>query len=298
METVRIIVNPASCGGRGRSIADQASVEFLRLGLRHEIVFSRCIEDVSALTRLAVSEGRRLVVGIGGDGLLSEIANGLVGTTTALGIVPAGRGNDIARGLNIPLGVTDACRLIGANAVQTAERARPVDAGQVGDRYFLSVALVGLAAEINRRANQIGRYRFNAVYSLLTVYSVLQNEPREFCIRVGESVRQCYCWLIAIGNCWSSGRGMNLVPGARPDDGILDACIAYGMGRGELLLQAFPRVFSGRHIYLTGVETVKAREFTIAGKEEADVYADGELVGRLPVTFRAVPNALRIVRPE
>ena len=91
---------------------------------------------------------------------------------------------------------------------------------------------------------------------------------------------------------------MNLVPGASPDDGILDACIAYGMGRGELLLQAFPRVFSGRHVYLTGVETVKAREFTIAGKEEADVYADGELVGRLPVTFRAVPNALRIVRPE
>ncbi len=298
METARIIVNPTSCGGEGRSIADQASAEFLRLGLRHETVFSGCAEDVSALARSAVSEGRRLVVGIGGDGLLGEIANGLVGTTTALGIIPAGRGNDIARGLNIPLGVADACKLIGANIVQTAERARPVDAGKAGERYFLSVALVGLPAEINRRANQIGRYRFNAIYSLLTAYSVFRTEPREFHLRVDDHVRQCYSWLIAIGNCWSSGRGMKLVPGARPDDGILDACIAYGMGRGELLLQAFPRVFGGRHVYLTGVETVKAKELSIVGKEGADVYADGEFVAQLPVTFRAVPNALRIVCPE
>lgn len=288
---VRLIVNPTAGGGAGAARAEQASRELTRLGVEHEVRFSGSPRAPGSLARQAVADGCASVVGVGGDGLISAVANSLVGTDTRLGIIPAGRGNDFARGLGVPLAIPDACRVL-ANGED-----RRVDVGQVGDRYFFSVALIGLAAEINRRSNRLRRVRFNAIYSLLTVVSVFLSSPQRLTLVSDGRERQCYSWLIAVGNTWSSARGMKLVPGARADDGLLDACLVHGMGRWELLLCAFPRVFRGTHVYLTGIETLRGRELRVASDVAADVYADGERIGPLPVTLRAVPRALSVVLP-
>ena len=296
MPTARLIVNPTSGGGRGATLARQASLELQRRGCPHEVLYSSSPTDPAALTAQAVRDDCPLVVGVGGDGLVHAVANSLVGTPTPLGIIPAGRGNDIARGLGIPLRLTEACELI----AQYGARAAPVpriDVGQAHERYFLSVALIGLAAEINRRSNLLGRFRFNATYSALTVLSVFLSAPQTFTIGCDGHEQRCYSWLIAVGNAWSSGRGMQLVPGARVDDGILDACVAHGMGKWELLLRAFPRVFNGSHIHLTGIESLRGREMVIRSETPGDIYADGERLGPLPVTLRAIPRALSVIRP-
>ncbi len=292
MPTARLIVNPTSGGGRGARIARQASLELQRRGCRHEVLYSHSPTDPGVLARQAVAAGCPLVVGVGGDGLVHAVANSLVGTPATLGIIPAGRGNDIARGLGIPLRLTEACELIAH-----AQPVPRIDVGQAHGRYFFSVALVGLAAEINRRSNRMGRFRFNAVYSLLTVLSVFLSAPQTFTIRCDGHEQRCYSWLIAVGNAWSSGRGMQLVPGARVDDGVLDACVAHGMGKWELLLRAFPRVFHGTHVYLTGIESLRGREMLIRSETPGDIYADGERLGSLPVTLRAIPQALSVIRP-
>ncbi len=294
MPTARLIVNPTSGGGRGARIADQASLELQRRGCPHEVLYSNSPTDPGVLAHQAVADGCTLVVGVGGDGLIHAVANSLVGTPAALGIIPAGRGNDIARGLDIPLRLAEACELIAQYGAQPVPR---IDVGQAHERYFFSVALVGLAAEINRRSNLMGRFRFNAVYSALTVLSVFLSAPRTFTIRCDSHEQRCYSWLIAVGNSWSSGRGMQLVPGARVDDGVLDACVVHGMGKWELLLRAFPRVFSGTHIYLTGIESLRGREMVIRSETPGDIYADGERLGSLPVTLRAIPQALSVIRP-
>ena len=294
MPTARLIVNPTSGGGRGARIADQASLELQRRGCPHEVLYSNSPTDPGVLAHQAVADGCTLVVGVGGDGLIHAVANSLVGTPAALGIIPAGRGNDIARGLDIPLRLAEACELIAQYGAQPVPR---IDVGQAHERYFFSVALVGLAAEINRRSNLMGRFRFNAVYSALTVLSVFLSAPRTFTIRCDGHEQRCYSWLIAVGNSWSSGRGMQLVPGARVDDGILEACVAHGMGKWELLLRAFPRVFSGTHVYLTGIESLRGREMVIRSETPGDIYADGERLGSLPVTLRAIPQALSVIRP-
>src|SRR5262249_22959865 len=154
-----------------------------------------------------------LVVGIGGDGLINQIANELVGSETALGIIPAGVGNDFARGLMVPLDIDNACATL-ANGLT-----RRVDVGQVNERYFLSVAVTGLAAQINRRANQFRRLRVSALYSALTVASIFLDTPLPFTIQYNQQTRRCYSWLIAVANTWSCAGGMALVPAARPDDG-------------------------------------------------------------------------------
>jgi diacylglycerol kinase (ATP) len=285
---VRLIVNPTSGKGRGGAVAEQASRLLRGYGLNTEILLSRSPDEPAQLARAAVCDGCPLVVGVGGDGLLSQIANELVGHETTFGIVPAGVGNDFARGLHLPLDVAGACQIIARGNV------RCIDVGQANGRYFFSVAVLGFGAEVNRRANQFRRWRVNALYTLLTIATALTYRPLKFRVHYDGRERRCFSWMIAVGNTWSSARGMALVPAARPDDGLLDACIINGMGACELLY-TFPRVFKGRHIYATGIETIRGREMTISAESPCDIYADGERLGALPVVLKAVPQALRVI---
>jgi diacylglycerol kinase (ATP) len=289
--TVRLIVNPTSGKGRGAQVAEQASRLLHNYGLVNEVIFSRSPDEPAELARAAVQDGCPLVVGVGGDGLISQVANVLVHKGTALGIIPAGVGNDFARGLNLPLDIEGAC--------QTIVRGTPrkLDAGQVNDRYFFSIAVLGFGAEVNRRANQFRRFRVNALYTVLTVATAFLYKPLIFTVIYDGHERQCFSWMIAVGNTWSSARGMALVPAARPDDGVLDVCIINGMSKWELLW-TFPRVFKGRHIYSTGIETIRGKEMTIRSNSLCEIYADGERVGALPAVLRAAPEALKVMMPK
>jgi len=290
MDAVRLIVNPVSGKGRGAAVAEQASRLLQTLGLVTRVLYSRSPTNPAEFARVAVHDRCPLVVAVGGDGLVSQVAGELVGSDTVLGIIPAGVGNDFARGLGIPLDIGQAC------AVLAQGHARRIDVGQANDRYFFSVAGMGFAAEVNRRANKFRRLRVNALYTILTVTTLFTYEPLLFTITYDGHERRCYSWLIAVGNTWSCARGMALVPAARPDDGVLDACVVNGMGKLELLYM-FPRVFRGTHIYHTGVDTLRGREISVQADRPCDIYADGERIGPLPVVLKAVPQALSVMVP-
>ena len=291
MNPVCFIVNPVSGHGRGAKVAAQVSRILHARGVADEFRYSATPDDPAVLTRAAVDEHCPCVVAIGGDGLVHQVANYVpVGTDTTLGIIPAGTGNDFARGVGIPLDTDSAVGVIVDGIEQRA------DVGQQNDRYFFSIAVMGLAAEVNRRANQFKRFRVNALYTAVTIGSVFLDRPLRFTIQYDGRTRQCYSWLIAVGNTWSSARGMALVPAARADDGMLDACIVNGMGKLELLY-TFPRVFAGRHIYSTGIDTLRGREITISAETPCELFADGEHIGALPMTLRAVPQALKVALP-
>jgi len=271
-------------------VAEQASRLLQTFGLVTKVLYSRSPTNPAEFARVAVPDRCPLVVAVGGDGLVSQVASELVGSDTVLGIIPAGVGNDFARGLGIPLDIGQAC------AVLAQGHARRIDVGQANGRYFFSVAGMGFAAEVNRRANQFRRLRVNALYTILTVTTLFTYEPLLFTITYDGHERRCYSWLIAVGNTWSCARGMALVPAARPDDGVLDACVVNGMGKLELLYM-FPRVFRGTHIYHTGVDTLRGREISVQADRPCDIYADGERIGPLPVVLKAVPQALSVMMP-
>ncbi len=288
---VRLIVNPTSGRGRGAKVAEQVCRILTARGVAYDLYLSATPEEPAKLAQAAVQERCPCVVAIGGDGLVHHVANVLVGSETTLGIIPAGTGNDFARGLRLPIEIDHAVGVI-VNGVD-----QYVDVGQANDRYFFSVAVLGLAAEINRRANRFKRLRVNALYTALTIASVFLEHPLRFSLQYDGQRRQCYSWMIAIGNTWSSARGMALVPAARPDDGMLHVCIINGMGKIELLY-TFPRVFAGRHIYSTGIDTIRGSEIIVSAESPCDLFADGEYVGPLPLTLRAVPHALRVRMPN
>lgn len=290
MANIRLIVNPVAGRGRGVVIAERASRALTDYGLAHDIAYSQSPEGPAELARAAVRDRCALVVGVGGDGLVNQVASELVGSEAVFGVIPAGVGNDFARGVGIPLNWAQACAVLARGTV------RPIDVGRANDRYFFSVAVTGFAAEVNRRANRFRRLRTSALYTALTVATILQENPTLFTLSYDRRERRCYSWMIAVANTWSCARGMALVPGARPNDGLLDACIVNGMGRLELLY-TFPRVFLGRHIYHTGIETLRCREIAISTEGAGELYADGERVGPLPAVLSTVPKALKVMLP-
>src|SRR5215470_7629096 len=185
-----LIVDPVSGKGRGAAVAERASRTLREGGLANEVVYSRSPADPGELACAAVRDRCPLVIAVGGDGLVSQVAGALVGSDSALGVVPAGVGNDFARGLGIPLDPVQACTLL------TRGRVRKVDVGQANGRYFLSVAAMGFAAEVNRRANQFRRLRVSALYAALTVTTVFTYRPLSFVVTYDGGERRCYSWLI------------------------------------------------------------------------------------------------------
>lgn len=285
-----LIMNPASRRARWKFFFSHLIRELHAAGLACEVVVSRSPTHPIELAREAVERKYGAVVVAGGDGLVSQVARELMGSETALGIVPAGVGNDFARGLGIPLRLAEACRVLAQGSVRT------VDVGRANDRYFFSVAVIGLAAEVNRRANRLSRLPLPGIYTITTLATIFAYKPLCFTVSANGRESRYYGWMVAVGNTWSCAGGMALLPAARPDDGLLDVCVVSGMNRGQLLL-AFPRVFFGSHVYHEGIETVRVREMTVQADSPCDVYADGERVGTLPVTLSVMPRALKVMVP-
>ncbi len=285
-----LVINPASRRARRHSFCSRLLRELSGLSPGFEVVVSSSASQPASLARQAVQLGYEMVVAVGGDGLVSQIAAELVGSRTVLGIIPAGAGNDFARGLGIPLGLKGALRVLAQGGV------RWVDVGQACRRHFFSVAVTGFAAEVNRRANRLSRLSLPQIYTLTTLATVFSYRPRHFALSLEGKERHYYGWMVAVGNTWSCAAGMALLPAACPDDGLLDICVVQGINRVQLLL-AFPRVFLGSHVYHKGVASLRAREVTLNADPPCEVYADGERLGTLPLTLSVWPRALGVRVP-
>jgi len=294
MRRTLCIFNPVA--GRGRS----ARV-WQRLGGSFEsdpnvdVVATERPGHATELARGAVRRGYGAVVAVGGDGTVHEVVNGLAGQTdVALAIVPAGSGNDFSRSLGIPQRPSVAARLL-------RERAglRTVDLGRVGDEYFTSVAGVGFDAEVAAAANlngAVGQGTFRYLHALAKTLSAYRNAPVVLRVDDREPLKTDIL-LLAAGNAKFYAGGMKIVPSAEVDDGMLDLVIAAGLTKFETL-RALPRVYRGTHVSLPKISTVRARKVAVESPVALSVHADGEIVGRVPVTIECVPRALRVLVPE
>jgi diacylglycerol kinase (ATP) len=242
------------------------------------------------LARRAVADGYDAVVAVGGDGMLNAVLQAVAGTGMPLGLVPAGSGNDFARLLGIT--VHDP---VAAADVVAAGHLRTVDAARVGDRWFAGVLSSGFDSNVNERANAMrwprGRSRYNiAILAELRVFEALP-----FTIVLDGESLQREAMLVAVGNGSSYGGGMQVCPGAVPDDGLLQVTILGRISKPEFL-RVFPKVYKGTHIEHPAVTVHDARSVALQAPG-AVAYADGERVGPLPVQITCVPGALQVLVP-
>jgi diacylglycerol kinase (ATP) len=289
------IVNPAAGGGRARKLLPLVErVAGSRTPAADVLITDRPGHAVD-VARNAAAQGYSRIIGVGGDGTLHEIANGIyqAGGQAALGAVPAGAGNDFVRSLGLPRDVEAALALAWDGAEQT------IDMAACGDRVFLNAGGVGFDARVARAAS--GMPRFLRLGTLPYVAGVLRevvvNASDNLTLHLDDAVLERRSLMVAIANCKYYGGGMMICPDASNTDGLLDVCIVGGMSRRDVLL-LLPKVFSGGHASHPLVEFYRSRTVEIEGLSRSEVQVDGELLTRGRVEFRCVPGALRVIRPR
>ena len=290
------LVNPASAGGatgrRWTTIEQRAAEE----GLRGAVLFSERPGHLTELARQAVQEGEQLLVVVGGDGSVNEVANGITGLPgVELAVIPRGTGWDFARSHGIPHRLEDALR------VARDGRAQIVDLGRAsyrdGTSVFANVASAGMSGAIAARANETTKALGGKVSYLLATVSVFRRwQPGELRVTVDgeERAGRMHDVIVALGRYIAGG--MQLCPDADPADGEFDVLLIGNLTKRDLLL-TMPKTYRGTHLPHPKAEVLRGTTVTV----EADglpIELDGEQPGTTPARFELLPGALRVRVPR
>ncbi|MFF0502458.1 diacylglycerol kinase [Streptomyces fimicarius] len=290
---ITLFVNPTAGRGRGAHAAQPAASALRDAGFSVHTVLGEDADDALRRAREAVAAGTGALIAVGGDGLMSLALQAVAGTSTPLGVVAVGTGNDFARALGLPIRDPAAAGRLAARALKEGGL-RDIDLGRVGDRWFGSVLASGFDSRVNDRGNRMrfvgGRFK----YDLAILAELAAFRPIPYRIRLdGGEAREIEATLIAVGNGTTYGGGMRICADAEMDDGLFDVTVV-GECTRTTLLKVFPKVYRGTHLShpAVTVHRVSSIELAAAG---VTAYADGEPLGALPLTATCVPGAVRVL---
>ena len=294
----RIIRNPMA-GAKGGIPTNACTPEELcdlaeRHGLGADIVEPGSEEAARDAVRSAVEEGIDVVVAAGGDGTAGLVAEGLLGTTTALAVLPLGSVMNIGRALGIPR------ELEGAAAIVADGEIVAVDAGEAttadGRRIrFLEAGSVGMNAAMFREAARFDDGDWASI--LRTVWVALRYRPARMWIELDTGQVRTRALMVAVSIGPYMGVGMTVAPGARLDDGLFEVRVFRGFSKWELL-RHFASIAFGRRHYAPHVSTYRSASVQVSSRHPLPARADGTDLGTTPVTFRTLPGVLRVVVPR
>jgi YegS/Rv2252/BmrU family lipid kinase len=282
-----LLLNPASAHGRTLKLLPAIEQELDQRRIPFRVERTRGLEDGVERALRAV-EADEVPVVISGDGLVGAVGGAMAGATTPLGIVPGGRGNDLARVLGIP---DDP---LAAVAVLLAGETRRIDVGEANGKRFLGIVSVGFDSEANRLANETTFMRGNLVYAYAALRTLLGWKPGRFTIRVGEERQRFSGYSVSVANSRAFGGGMFIAPDAQLDDGEFDIVTVGEVGKLRFVGN-LPKVFKGTHVNEEEVRVFRAAQLELTASRPFPVYADGEHLTDLPASLRVLPRALSVL---
>ncbi|HYK20559.1 MAG TPA: diacylglycerol kinase family protein [Pyrinomonadaceae bacterium] len=292
-----VIVNPASASGSTGDVWPQIASDLRSHFGSFRALFTRHPGDAAALANEAARKGAKLIIACGGDGTISEVANGILssGKDVELGVLPSGTGGDFRRTLEIPSQTRAAAKVL-----RTGRTVR-IDVGRVSFldhngaeamHYFVGVASCGMSTDVIQRVKD---RRISFATSMLQ--TAVRMKPVQLVVQIDDAhERRLVVTNLCVANARYFGGGMKIAPDAKLTDGKFDI-----VGIGDLstlkLLTSAPRVYLGSHLSMPEVSHALARKITIRAADRAATVAlevDGELPGKLPATFQIIPEALRV----
>lgn len=294
-----LVISPTAGNGRGITVGKEAVRRLEAAGCHTIPLGAPSIGQTHNLIRRAI--GDRIIDGIitvGGDGTVHLAVQHLVGTGLALGHVPVGTGNDIARSLGLTTAwQTGLNHLIGAlhGKGPTALDVMEI-AGGHGTTYGLAVVSAGLDALVNKRANRYTRPHGHARYLRAIAATLPGYRPRTYRIEVGGKTNTGPALLVAVANLNSFGGGLTISPDSDGTDGLAELLVAKPLTLREFGA-IFPKVYGGTHTDADVVHVRRAREFFMDTVGDGiTAMVDGEEIGPLPITVRVRPRALQFLR--
>jgi diacylglycerol kinase (ATP) len=299
-----LIVNPAAGDGRAlRSAAEAAGVLDAR-GIRHQVTRSASLGHARELAAAAADRGQ-VAVAVGGDGMAGAVAAAVAGQSpdAVLGLIPAGRGNDLARVLAIPAGPEAAVALLTGGTPRRVDLIGVSIPGQPEVAVAGSV-YAGLPSVAGEIANATRWLTGPAVYPVAALRALAAWRPVTFGLEpAGAGPEEFPGYAVVIANIAYFGAGMMVAPPARIDDGVLDI-VTMRHGPRVAFLRVLLRIRGGTHVALPQVGLDRAATVTLTMDRALPVAADGEVLpwaGPLPagtpLTVRALPGVLRVIAP-
>lgn len=303
--TVAAVVNPHSASGRtARHWPKLAAMLESRMG--HVITrFTHEPGAGIAITRALLREGCDLIIAVGGDGTVNEVANGffdkdeLVRPEAVLGILPLGTGGDFRRSLGIPTDPAEAIEILAAGIPAQIDVGKATFRDRSGgraSRYFVNLVSFGMGGLVAARSkNFMGRFGGKSAFLWATVKTFLSYRGRQVSLSLdGSSTRlPFFITNVAVGNGQFHGGGMRPCPAAVPNDGVLDVTVISYAGALELL-SSISMLYSGEIYSHPKVRHFQAAHLIAGGNSTTAVEIDGEPVGTLPMEITLLPRPVRV----
>jgi YegS/Rv2252/BmrU family lipid kinase len=289
MRQIAFILNPLSGKGRKESVERYLHQHAGRAaGFDILLYTTRCAGDGYEQARQFAAQGLDAVVAVGGDGTVNEVARGLLHSQTAMGIVPLGSGNGLARHLRLPMDFKKAVEQIMRFHV------RAIDAAQINGKPFFCTAGAGFDALIGRLFNDGGK-RGMSTYISLSTREFMQYKPQEYTVTIDGQTYTRKAFLITFANASQWGNNACIAPLAHCNDGLLDIVIWKDFPRAAAPFM-LPRLFAKTIHKSSFVEMFQGKHIVMERPQEDDVHLDGESLhmGKI-LDIQVLPSALKVM---
>jgi diacylglycerol kinase (ATP) len=289
-----IVVNPVAGVSQPEAVREKIEAAFQPRDIPFEIYETTGKENLKQKIRSAVKQGFRLFVSAGGDGTLSGVIDGLVGTQIPLVILPTGTWNTVAQIMNIPLQIDQALELVfQEHELQT------IDALEVDRSYFVLSVSAGVGSRTMEDVKRQDKRRFGKLVDLWKgIKQIMEFRSYMFDVKIDGKSSRFRASELMVANSASLGlKVLQLDPSIRMDDGKLNVCRIYANTLGEYL-KLIVSMLRGDQKHNWNVLCVEAsKEVEIRSSEKLPVQGDGDIIGRLPITVKIYPKAIQVVAP-
>lgn len=289
MKTILFIINPISGTGKHQSVVVGLTEMLNRDFYDYSLAFTEGPGHATELSKEASQEGVDIVVAVGGDGTMHEVARGIIGTPTALGILPRGSGNGLARNLQIPM------KLKGAIDVINSGHIISIDTIEVNGTPFVGIAGVGFDALIAWKFAHYGKRGMQSyVKIVLNEFTKYKSDIYNLEID-GENYKE-EAFMLSFANSSQFGNNAVISPNASIDDGLLDVClmkefpthlapiIAMRMFSNSMDRSRYMKILQGKEVYVH--------------KDSPYIHLDGEPIKMdNELFFQVIPSSLKMVVP-
>lgn len=287
---ILFIINPISGIGKQKNIEELIRDNIDASSYEYQVKFTKGPGHGTELAKEAVASGVDIVVAIGGDGTVNEIGQALVGSSTALGIIPTGSGNGLARHLKIPFQFKRAIEVINRCKI------RKIDTATINDQVFLSIAGVGYDAFVAKKFADAPKRGFFTYFRIVSnEYS--QYRPRKYILEVDGRIIKRRALSITFANSNQFGNNTSIDPNAKLDDGLIDVCVVRRVPLWLVPLYV-PALFFKTFHKTQYMEIIRAKKAVVTRKKGKTIHLDGDPLqtGKV-LEMKVNPLSLNIIVP-
>jgi diacylglycerol kinase (ATP) len=294
---VKLIANP----GSGNPVEASTRLEqvtrcLLDLGVNLDVALAHPVKEAVAIAKKAVKKGYGTVIAMGGDGTISAVIRGLVGSDVHLGIIPAGTENDIATSLGIPEDIKEACRLI------AEDHTRQLDLAQISTKkkkkfVFFMVATVGLATTLYPDMKDVPHGDLSNLKDAFMTLIHSKPNPKVFITLDDDSKVEVETMMVAVTNTPVIAAKNMIAPNASMDDGLLDIAVFPNFTKAELVAY-FAKTAEQHETSDEKAQLYRARKIKIKTDPKLEIAAEGIMLGKGSAKIKVLPGALQVIAPE